>query len=89
MANKDSAKTMQKSAIVASDANQALQNMGVLTPKIEDPESRVTYIVRESLQQKVKYIAVMEKKQIKDVVNKILDEFISEWERKNGKTPQM
>lgn len=85
MAKKDLMKAVQNSTLVSGDANQALQNMGVLKPKAEDPESRVTYIVKESLQQKVKYVALKEKKQIKDVVNEIIELYILNWEKQNGK----
>ena len=86
MAKKDLMKAVQNSTLVSGDANQALQNMGVLKPKEVDPESRATYIIRESLQHKVKVISALEKRQIKDVVNEIFSQYIEEWEKKNGKT---
>lgn len=85
MAKKDLMKAVKTSKLVAGDANQALQNMGVIKPKEEDPATRVTYIIKESLQQKVKYIAVMEKKQIKEVVNDMFEQFVADWEKKSGK----
>lgn len=86
MAKKDLMKAVQNSTLVSGDANQALQNMGVLKPKEEDPATRVTYILKESLQHKVKVISALEKRQIKDVVNEIFEQYIENWEKQNGKS---
>jgi hypothetical protein len=47
-------------------------------------ESRVTYIVKESLQEKVKAIAYWERVLIKDVINPALQEAVDKYEKKNG-----
>lgn len=89
MAKKDLMKAVQNSSLVSGDANQALQNMGVLKPKEEDPETRATFIIKQSIQHKVKVISALEKRQIKDVVNEIFTQYIENWEMQNGKTIEL
>lgn len=89
MAKKDLSTLAKSSAALANNATAALQNMGVLRPKDEDPEIRATFIIRQSIQHKVKMICAMEHRQIKDVADEIFTQYIENWEKKNGAIPNL
>lgn len=55
----------------------------------EDPEIRATFIIRQSIQHKVKMICAMEHRQIKDVADEIFSQYIENWEKKNGAIPNL
>lgn len=48
-------------------------------------ETRATFIVREELLEKLKAIAYWERSQIKETVNRALQEYISSYEKEKGK----
>lgn len=83
MAKKDLTQLAKDSTFVAGNATVALQNMGVLKPKEDDPEIRATYIIKQSIQHKVKLISALEHRQIKDLVDDIFTQYIENWESKN------
>ena len=47
-------------------------------------EARATFIVNETLQEKIKAIAYWERLQIKDVIDEALGGYVTSYERKNG-----
>ena len=51
----------------------------------KENETRATFIVNESLLEKLKAIAYWDRAMIKDVVNASLEETVSRYEKKNGK----
>ncbi len=74
------------------DNKQSLQNSviekieTVAPQKIEgkELEIRATFIVQESLLEKIKSIAYWDRLQIKEVVNDALSNYLQQWEAKNG-----
>lgn len=52
--------------------------------EMEDKDVRATFIAKESKVKKVKAIAYWEREDIKVVFDKILDDAIAKYERKNG-----
>jgi hypothetical protein len=48
-------------------------------------ETRATFIVNKMSLRKIKYISLMETKQIKAVVKDALSDYIAKWEKENGK----
>lgn len=50
----------------------------------KEDETRATFIVNKKNLRKVKYISLMETRQIKDVVGEALTAFIEKWEQENG-----
>ena len=47
-------------------------------------ETRATFIVNKTNLQKVKYISLIDTRQIKDVVGEALSDYIAKWEEENG-----
>jgi hypothetical protein len=50
----------------------------------KENETRATFIVNIDLLEKLKAIAYWERTQIKEVINKALEEVVAKYERKNG-----
>lgn len=47
-------------------------------------ETRATFIVNKKNLRKVKYISLMDTRQIKDVIGEALSDYIDKWEKENG-----
>lgn len=47
-------------------------------------ETRATFIVNKESLRKIKYISLMDTKQIKDVVGEALNAYFAKWEEENG-----
>lgn len=58
---------------------------GVYSPEIgtKKEETRATFIVNKKNLRKIKYISLMETRQIKDVIGEALSDFIEKWEKEN------
>ncbi|MDQ3844207.1 MAG: hypothetical protein M3342_09365 [Bacteroidota bacterium] len=53
----------------------------------EDAPKRTSIVIRPSRWEKVKYIAFMEKREISEIIDELLDEAIKKYEKKNGEIP--
>lgn len=87
--NKTEKKETVKKEAVKKGAAQPIEK-AKRTPKknaqveTEDKEIRATFIAKESKVKKMKAIAYWEREDIKVVFDKILDDAIAKYERKNG-----
>jgi hypothetical protein len=54
------------------------------SPKKEEKGTRTSYILNPSIQRKIRYIALVEDRDITSVVHEALVERIQRFERKNG-----
>lgn len=50
----------------------------------KEDETRATFIVNKKNLRKIKYISLMETRQIKDVIGEALTDFLAKWEEENG-----
>lgn len=53
----------------------------------EDVPVRTSLIVRPSVIQKLKYIALMDRSTQTAIIDGLLNEYIAKWEKKNGEIP--
>ncbi len=51
--------------------------------KNQEPETRATFVVNPDIVLKVKYIALMDSRLLKDVISEALTSYIDEWESNN------
>lgn len=67
------------------DVGRPKKNQGTYSPEIgtKKEETRATFIVNKMDLRKVKYISLMETKQIKDIVGEALSAYIEKWEEEN------
>jgi hypothetical protein len=47
-------------------------------------ETRATFILKKDVVKKLKYIALIDTRTIKDIMEEIVGGYVSEWEKKNG-----
>ena len=86
----------QESIVVSDELKEALNRertknvgrpkKGVYSPErgTKEDETRATFIVNKKNLRKVKYISLMETRQIKDVIGEALSDHIEKWEQENG-----
>ena len=86
----------QESIVVSDERKEALNRertknvgrpkKGVYSPErgTKEDETRATFIVNKKNLRKVKYISLMETRQIKDVIGEALSDYIEKWEQENG-----
>jgi hypothetical protein len=53
----------------------------------DDIPARTTFIIRPSVTEKLKYIALMDKTTQTAIIDKLLSGFVERWEKKNGPIP--
>lgn len=85
----------QESIVVSDELKEALNRertknvgrpkKGVYSPErgTKEDETRATFIVNKKNLRKVKYISLMETRQIKDVIGEALSDYIEKWEQEN------
>jgi len=61
---------------------------GVKGSSTASDKTRTSYILHNEIVKKVRYIALMDEREITDVVDKALREYIDKWEKKNGAIPK-
>lgn len=55
----------------------------------DDSKMRTSYIISKDINLKLKYIALKEGRTISDMVEEAFEKMISNWEKKNGPTPDL
>lgn len=50
----------------------------------EDEKAKTSFYFRKDLQKQLKYIALKENKNLTDVLEEAIEEYISKYEKKNG-----
>jgi hypothetical protein len=55
----------------------------------KEKETRATFIVKEDLLEKMKSLAYWDRVMIKDLINEVLEEHITRYEKKNGEIKAM
>lgn len=77
--------TMQTVEQTASSVKPTLVSMGMkLEEKNAVKYTRTTIALKEENLDKIKILTVKEKKQLKDIFNEALEEYIAKYEKKNG-----
>lgn len=69
---------------ITTDSNTTSSNTTV-----SDKKMRTSYIISKNLNLKLKYIALKEGRTISDMVEEAFNNLVSEWEKKNGQTPEL
>jgi|GEM_PF-4404670 len=53
----------------------------------EDIPARTSFVIRPSITNKLKYIALMDQTTQTEIIGKLLTDYIEKWEKKNGAIP--
>lgn len=71
---------------VLGDQPETIKSESIKTSKIglKENETRATFILDESLYNKLKAIAHWDRRLIKDVLNEVLQDAVTRYEKKNG-----
>lgn len=78
----------QTSSATTNDSNTESSNT-TNSNKSQDNKMRTSYIISKDINLKLKYIALKEGRTISEMVEEAFQAMISNWEKKNGPTPDL